>query len=648
VSYDSGIYELLRGCTVKVTSRDLGKSGSGFFVAPGLIATCAHVVSKKNKASRQAEPANNVVIRQDGREWTAKVRLSSVNPEVDVALLEIDPQDDCISEYVCWGDIPESGNDFYSFGFPIFDSAGNEIPANEMRGEAVTVEYEGVQQIGEGDKKLHFQKFKGGQVIGGSSGAPLLNKNTGRVCGIVKRTRDDLSDLGGTGIPISYLIDSFPELKPFQLEETARWKQCRENEIRLRHHNQEVDTKRRYALGTVIRGMYLFVLFSLVIYWTVVGFQSRDIANTVFSESGLLRDQTIFRVLNYDPQIQLQERLSESRLFANFSLRKFEELVSLRVIPLSVTQTPFYKEPYNQDKYVLRFSEDWYLKPGLKSYGDQIQVRQDTAEYSDEFATQNKCLEEYRRRQWDGEDSRYIRVPAPPFRSIGFLIPQEACWLFLDSFPRGASFSELLDRANRILEWKETVFLIAKNVSYRAQLTGGRTVSHSIYDYFQREDIYNALFSSDCSSHSCIAHGNVGKVRRVIEDKRAPRTAVGTADSFVLDSQVSTTRPIEDLSLSFWLTPWPERMPEPFSYIELQRLESLRNVPMRVRVVDGDLSKYQFMKLAWTTVGRYTKLPPFGANIDTFVVFIAVLIVACMDCVMLLHSKLRMLFRKIN
>ncbi|MCP3384198.1 serine protease [Bradyrhizobium sp. CCGUVB4N] len=635
MSYDSGIYKLLRSCTVKITSKDLRKSGSGFFVAPGLVATCAHVVSNGNV------PAKEVVVRREGKEWTAKVRLSSINPKVDVALLEIDPDGDSTPEYVCWGDVPESGNSFYSFGFPIFDSAGRQIPTSEIRGESVTVEYEGVQQIEESNENLYFQKFKGGQVIGGSSGAPLLNQNTWHVCGIMKRTRDGSSNLGGTGIPISYLLDCFPELKTYQLKESALWRQSRENQVQAKKRDQQHDRERGRHLRSWARTTYVFLLFSLIVYWSVIGFQSWHIATLVYSEPGSFQDQPIFRILNYDPQKQLQSRLSDTRLFANYSYREFQQIVSFREIPIFVIKTPFYYEPYNKDKYVLHFNEDWYLKAGFSGYGAQLRVREDTAEYSDEFAVQNKCLEEYKRRLRDDREHKFIEVVAPPFRSLGFLLPQEACWLFLETFAREASFSELLDRAKRVREWKETVFLIPEGVGYRAELTGGRTVTSSTNDYFQPDDLY-ALSTNDCSTRdSCVAYGDSGRIRRTMRDTGGPRRAVGIYDDFFMDSHVSTKNPIKDLSLWFWLKVWPERVPEEFTIFDIEMLEHLRNFPMRVGIVDAGLSKLEFAKRAWTTIGRYASVSNFGLNIDTFVVFIGVLIAACMDCAMLIFTKVR-------
>ena len=56
--------------------------------------------------------------------------------------------------------------------------------------------------------------FRGEQVQPGFSGAPLLKKGTGKICGVIKRSRDIYTPLGGRGVPVSVIFEHFPELKP--------------------------------------------------------------------------------------------------------------------------------------------------------------------------------------------------------------------------------------------------------------------------------------------------------------------------------------------------------------------------------------------------------------------------------------------------
>ncbi|MBW4563114.1 MAG: hypothetical protein KME32_18585 [Mojavia pulchra JT2-VF2] len=55
-------------------------------------------------------------------------------------------------------------------------------------------------------------KLKGGQVRPGLSGSPLLNQRTGKVCGVIKFTRNRNSDLGGGAIPIDVVFKYYPKV----------------------------------------------------------------------------------------------------------------------------------------------------------------------------------------------------------------------------------------------------------------------------------------------------------------------------------------------------------------------------------------------------------------------------------------------------
>lgn len=49
------IYELLRRCTARVSIRGKPGHGSGFFVASGLLLTCAHVVRSAQSPSNEVQ-----------------------------------------------------------------------------------------------------------------------------------------------------------------------------------------------------------------------------------------------------------------------------------------------------------------------------------------------------------------------------------------------------------------------------------------------------------------------------------------------------------------------------------------------------------------------------------------------------------------
>src|SRR5437763_13281156 len=76
------LLSLLRRCTVQLAVP--GESGTGFFVAPGLLLTCAHVVE-----SAQSSNAT-VTVKWEGRPYTAKIERFLAKPYPDLALLRID------------------------------------------------------------------------------------------------------------------------------------------------------------------------------------------------------------------------------------------------------------------------------------------------------------------------------------------------------------------------------------------------------------------------------------------------------------------------------------------------------------------------------------------------------------------------------
>jgi hypothetical protein len=111
-----------------------------------------------------------------------------------------------------------AGDRMYTFGF------SQEYPD----GEPATVECEGMMP---GPQRL--LKLKAGQIVPGTSGGALLNVSTGGVCGVVKRSRDPTSDLGGRAVPVEIVLRTFPELAALQTDYHAKhgeWRALRSPE----------------------------------------------------------------------------------------------------------------------------------------------------------------------------------------------------------------------------------------------------------------------------------------------------------------------------------------------------------------------------------------------------------------------------------
>jgi tetratricopeptide (TPR) repeat protein len=185
--------DLLQQCTVRLNISGCMGWGTGFFVAPGLILTCAHVVEK-------ASIEHPIQVRWKNEEKWAQALIERLLPNpYDLALLRVSQigaeTHPCVSFDTA---MIQSRDPLYLFGYPDNDFS-NGCPA--------TFYYEGLT----GDEPPLI-KFASGQVRPGMSGSPLLNEQTGNVCGIVKFTRDRFSDLGGGAISSTTILAQFPEI----------------------------------------------------------------------------------------------------------------------------------------------------------------------------------------------------------------------------------------------------------------------------------------------------------------------------------------------------------------------------------------------------------------------------------------------------
>jgi Trypsin-like peptidase domain len=191
-----GLAELVERCTVRISHRD--RLGTGFFVAPGLILTCAHVLGERN-ANKQ-----KVAFRWNGVEENGTIErlLPDPCPEdqifPDIALISHGlPQTPCVLLEAGYGE----GDALYSWGYSSLAPAG----------ESLSGICEGKRRYDE-TRDRHLIKFKGTQVLPGISGSPLLNRRTGAVCGIIKRTRDENNDIGGLAVRIQLLLELLPDV----------------------------------------------------------------------------------------------------------------------------------------------------------------------------------------------------------------------------------------------------------------------------------------------------------------------------------------------------------------------------------------------------------------------------------------------------
>ena len=185
--------EYLQQCTVRL---NYGESqGTGFFVAPGFILTCAHVVEDAESN------LINVVWKANNKTYQATIKTLLEYP-LDLALLQLEGDIPQHSRVNLDENEPKINQDLYIFGYP------KAVGMDFSEGDSATFKYEGESF----KKNVLRYKLKQGQLIDGFSGSPLLNLGTGKVCGMVNISRDTSSDLGGRAVPTQVILEQFPEI----------------------------------------------------------------------------------------------------------------------------------------------------------------------------------------------------------------------------------------------------------------------------------------------------------------------------------------------------------------------------------------------------------------------------------------------------
>lgn len=176
--------EQLHIATVKLHIARSGIYGSGFFVAPDLILTCAHVVQT---ASTQHL---HIAVTWGKTDLDAEVVNITGTDYPNLALLKLTTP----SQYFCLPlDADVRVNDpLYTYGYP----------AHYPHGASATFTYEEKTEASN-----ILLKFHGDEIRPGFSGAPLLNLRTGKVCAVV------CVSLGRYAIPITCALEAFPQLQ---------------------------------------------------------------------------------------------------------------------------------------------------------------------------------------------------------------------------------------------------------------------------------------------------------------------------------------------------------------------------------------------------------------------------------------------------
>jgi len=216
--------DLLRACTVRVVGGP--EPGAGFFIAPGKVLTCVHVIAtcaggitvspglKVQWERDKDEPAEcpvigaPLILADKGRAISA---LDCDYP--DIAVLDVEG----LTRHPCVGidaDWPANTDGFQIYGYPREGGTVRLTPAS--------LRYRGKH----GNEPTLYLDLASDTVKPGMSGAPVLNLSTGGVCGVVVASKNAAQPDGALAVPWSAvtteLSDVLAASRAFR-EQDNRW-----------------------------------------------------------------------------------------------------------------------------------------------------------------------------------------------------------------------------------------------------------------------------------------------------------------------------------------------------------------------------------------------------------------------------------------
>jgi hypothetical protein len=186
---------LLRACTIRVVGG--AAPGTGFFVAPGKVVTCVHVIGVED------HPGLRVIWERDGLEpvefpLTGRpLRLAhqsqgmtALDEFPDIAILDIARVNSqpCVRVDLDW---PVHGDRMQAFGY---HGEGAPVPMTPA-----VLAYRGPHGIA----PQCYLDLASDTVKPGMSGSAVLNSRTGGVCGVIVATRDPVHAVHALAVPWS-------------------------------------------------------------------------------------------------------------------------------------------------------------------------------------------------------------------------------------------------------------------------------------------------------------------------------------------------------------------------------------------------------------------------------------------------------------
>ncbi|WP_159425475.1 bifunctional trypsin-like peptidase domain-containing/SEL1-like repeat protein [Streptomyces sp. fd1-xmd] len=187
------ILSLLERCTVQVHGPNF--AGTGFFIAPGVVLTCAHVLKDAGSQPSILWEGRHLHVA-DTKRIPAEPGKGDFYSFPDLGLIQI--EDPPTHPYVrLASQDPSMGSVVFAVGFSSYTIERGLVHRD---GLAVTV----------ASSSSSYLRVKDDQVVRGLSGSPVIDPASGRVCGVMKASRHVQDQRGGWIVPASAIAEYLP------------------------------------------------------------------------------------------------------------------------------------------------------------------------------------------------------------------------------------------------------------------------------------------------------------------------------------------------------------------------------------------------------------------------------------------------------
>jgi tetratricopeptide (TPR) repeat protein/S1-C subfamily serine protease len=177
-----------------VFKRGKQRVGTGFFISPTAIITCAHVVREEKTGTNASASLECFHALNRNLEKIDLAHVECPLPDLDLALLSVRSYHS--PQFLSLNPTVSVGDSCYCWGFSKNNPAGDPAHPRVAGTTGASPELE------PDPFKRGLLKLDDAHIAGGHSGSPLINLRSQKVCGVMRETRSESSPYGGYAIPI--------------------------------------------------------------------------------------------------------------------------------------------------------------------------------------------------------------------------------------------------------------------------------------------------------------------------------------------------------------------------------------------------------------------------------------------------------------